>query len=91
MHHSDTPSNLLRKNAIHIFPESITNQTLQEKYKAHIRRLEEDYKKSFEKCKNPAEVFHLYRRVKTDIRQRTKFIGRILGKYKHYNLFKSVN
>lgn len=82
---------MLKKNAIHIFPDSVPFYSVQEKYNAFIRRLEEDYSKSFDKCKTPSEVFHLDRRIKTDIRQKCKYIGKIEGKLKHYNLFKSIN
>lgn len=39
VHQSDSPSSLLRRSAIHIFPEEVPVQNVQEKYNAFIRKL----------------------------------------------------
>lgn len=36
-------------------------------------------------------MFHLDRRVKTDIRRKCELIGRISGRFKHYHMFESLD
>ena len=86
-HFTDSPSNLLKKEAIHIFPSSIPQLSLEEKYSAHLKRLMKRYEPAFHKCNTPAELFHAERKAKAEIRKECRFIGQITSRYKHYNMF----
>jgi hypothetical protein len=90
-HSHDTPSSVLKKTGLHLFPKEISYRVVNEKYNAYLKKLQIQYEKSYEKCNTPKEIFHMERRIKTEIKNRNKRIGVVEGRYKHYDMFKSVD
>lgn len=90
-HDCSTPSAVLKRPGIHILPESMPELNKREKYSAVARQLEAAYENSFRNCKTAKEIFHLERKIRSEVRSRLFFIGCLGGgKYKHLLRFKPL-
>lgn len=68
-HKANSPASLLLKDYLHLFEEGMTDLNMSQNFKAFQRLLRARYKKSFENAKEGAEIYHLERRIKSDMRK----------------------
>ena len=62
-------------------------KNMKQSFKAFTRQLKYRYKKSFEKITNGAEIYHLERRIKSDMRKYENRVGVWHGRHKHYPIW----
>lgn len=53
VHHSDTPANLLKREALHIMVHNLPDINRREKYAALYKKLEARYERAYDKCTLP--------------------------------------